>query len=69
MSTSASRGSASDNWSGLCPDCGKHCFPTRRAAKAAARARYPGEALRAYRCGGYWHMGHTPRWIARGGKG
>jgi hypothetical protein len=68
VSVSASKRSASDAWAGLCPVCGKHRFATRKAAKAAARARYPGEALRAYRCGSYWHMGHTPRWIVRGDK-
>lgn len=61
-------GYASAQWTGRCPDCGKQRFPTRKAAKEAARARFPGEALRANRCGAFWHMGHTPRWVKRGDK-
>lgn len=56
-------------WVRECPTCGKRSFPTRRAAKQAARAWFPNEALRAYQCGDSWHIGHTPRSVKRGEKG
>jgi hypothetical protein len=46
---------------GSCPACGKHSYSTRAAAKRAARAIHPGERLRAYRCGTYWHLTRIPR--------
>ena len=46
---------------GTCPNCGKVQYPTRRAARKAARELHPGEpGLRAYPCGAYWHFGHMP---------
>jgi len=56
----------SDAWTSLCPTCGKRCFPTRRAAKKAARRWFPNETLRPYQCDGVWHIGHTPAWVRRG---
>ena len=42
---------------GHCPDCGKRRYSSRAQAKRAARAnRCPGRRLRAYRCGGWWHL-------------
>lgn len=46
---------------GRCRRCGKRRYPTRRDARRAARLAHPGEHLRAYRCGGYWHIGHPTR--------
>jgi hypothetical protein len=43
---------------GDCPLCGKRRYRSRRAARRAARLLYPGDRLRAYRCCGYWHIGH-----------
>jgi hypothetical protein len=51
---------------GNCWTCGKHCFPTRRQAKNAARFLHPEDSMRAYRCGTYWHYGHNSPWITRG---
>lgn len=48
---------------GDCPDCGKHQFNTRRDAKRAARFLHPEDNQRPYRCGQFWHYGHTPRWM------
>lgn len=49
-----------------CSTCGKRSFLSRRDARRASRALYPEEALRAYACGGYWHIGHTAPWRKRG---
>ncbi|WP_157556834.1 hypothetical protein [Nocardia acidivorans] len=47
---------------GMCEQCGKAGFATRRIARQYARGRYPGTALHAYRCRHYrencWHVGH-----------
>jgi hypothetical protein len=51
---------------GTCQRCGKRCYATRREAKRAARALHPDAPLRAYRCGTWWHVGHTPDWVRRG---
>lgn len=51
---------------GACAECGKQRYRSRTAARKAARRLYPGEALRAYQCGEYWHIGHTPQWKLRG---
>lgn len=42
---------------GRCPDCRKLRYTSRAQARRAAR-RYPGHHLRAYQCGGFWHLGH-----------
>lgn len=52
----------------ICPQCEKWFYPSRKAARRAARALYPHEALRAYRCGDLWHVGNTPLWIKQGKK-
>lgn len=45
-----------------CPTCGKARFPTRADATEAARRRHDHELVTAYKCTGYWHIGHdTPR--------
>lgn len=49
-----------------CPDCGKRRFNSRKAARKAARTIKPGEQMGVYRCGDYWHFGHTPYVVARG---
>lgn len=46
---------------GVCPTCGKRRYPTRRDARRAARLAHPGEHMRAYPCGSFWHLGH-PRY-------
>lgn len=51
---------------GKCPDCGKIRFRTRKAAKSRARQRCPGEQISVYRCGDFFHWGHTPYGIKRG---
>jgi hypothetical protein len=43
-----------------CLTCGKRCYLDRKSAKRQAKARHPGEHLSEYRCGDYWHIGHTP---------
>lgn len=49
-----------------CSTCGKWCYPTRKAARRAARAFHPGHPMRAYQCGDWWHYGHKPAWLIRG---
>jgi hypothetical protein len=43
-----------------CPaGCGKRAWPSRKAAKQAARVLYPGAVMRAYLCrsdGVSWHL-------------
>lgn len=46
---------------GTCRGCGKRRYPTRRDARRAARLAHPGEHLRAYPCGMFWHLGHPRR--------
>lgn len=55
-------------FSHTCTDCGKLCYPSRKAAKQAARRLHPGEHLSELRCGDSWHFGHTPRNVI-GGNG
>lgn len=43
---------------GHCPDCGKTRYATRRRARRAAKVFHPGNAMRAYQCGDFWHIGH-----------
>ncbi len=50
-----------------CPSCGKRAWPTRKAAKQAARGRFA--MLTAYRCEerpAWWHLGNRPPEVARG---
>lgn len=58
MSRHTNRRTANALQVGRCRRCGKRCYPTRREARRAARLAHPGEHMRAYRCGGYWHLGH-----------
>lgn len=51
---------------GTCAACGKRAYATRTAARKAARSLNPGEAMRAYQCGTYWHIGHVPDFIRQG---
>jgi hypothetical protein len=41
---------------GRCPQCGKNRYPSRAAARKAARILSPGRRLRVYQCGEYWHL-------------
>ena len=51
-----------------CASCGKLHYPSRKAARKAARRKHPGERLSAYQaCGGYgWHIGHLPGAVVHG---
>jgi hypothetical protein len=59
-------GPAAQQYVGTCPTCGKLRYSDRSTARRAARALYPHTALRAYRCGTWWHIGHTAGWRKRG---
>jgi hypothetical protein len=55
---------------GVCPDCGKQRYETKRDAKAHSRrikGRRSGR-LHPYKCGGYWHFGHMPARVTAGDK-
>lgn len=54
------------NMGHLCPQCGKVCYPSRKAAKNAQRKVFPGNKMIAYSCGDYWHLGHANYLIRRG---
>lgn len=43
---------------GRCQTCGKSKYETRAKARRAAKRFHPGEALRPYECGSFWHIGH-----------
>ena len=45
---------------GLCGRCGRARYATRRTARHAARIAAPGTRLRAYPCGGNWHLTTPP---------
>lgn len=47
-------------------ECGKFRYETRREAKSVARKAHPDACLRAYRCGGWWHIGNTPEHVKKG---
>jgi hypothetical protein len=47
---------ASATFTGQCPVCGKVRYLSRREAREAAARAHPGQRMRAYRCGGYWHL-------------
>jgi hypothetical protein len=51
-----------------CPECGKVCYLTRRAARRAASQLplRPGSKLRAYPCGQYWHLTSQPTGVLTG---
>lgn len=49
-----------------CEECGKKRYTTRKGARLARR-RTNGQHMSVYRCGEYWHIGHTP-WQIRKGK-
>lgn len=52
-------------YGGVCPDCGKKRWGSRKAAKDFAKQQYPYDKLSAYQCGDWWHIGHlTPQVIA-----
>ena len=49
-----------DRHFGSCKKCGRVRYASKRTAKAAARQLHPGQHLRAFQCGHYWHFGpHT----------
>lgn len=39
-----------------CPDCGKRAYTAKASAKNAARLLYPGQRMRVYKCGRWWHL-------------
>lgn len=39
-----------------CAECGKKSYLSKRAAKADARRLFPGELMREYPCGRWWHL-------------
>jgi len=39
-----------------CAACGKKCYPSRKMARAVARVLFPGRRMRAYECGGEFHV-------------
>ncbi len=51
---------------GTCDTCGKQRYINRKAAKKAMTTAHPGAQLSVYRCGEYYHYGHTPYGVKRG---
>jgi len=39
-----------------CPDCGKRAYTSKASAKNSARVLYPGQRMRVYACGRWWHL-------------
>lgn len=39
-----------------CPDCGKRAYASKASAKNGARLLYPGQRMRVYKCGPWWHI-------------
>lgn len=39
-----------------CADCGKRAFVSKRAAKRSAAVTFPGQRMRVYQCGEWWHL-------------
>lgn len=39
-----------------CPDCGKRAYASKASAKNGARSLYPGQRMRVYKCGPWWHL-------------
>ncbi|MEQ4726256.1 hypothetical protein [Nonomuraea sp. B19D2] len=46
-----------DRHFGYCKECGRVRYASKRMAKVAARQIHPGQNLRAFKCGDYWHYG------------
>ena len=44
-----------------CPDCGKRAYTSKGSAKNSARVLYPGQRMRVYQCGPWWHRHVTGR--------
>jgi hypothetical protein len=53
---------------GKCVTCGKLRFKSRKAAKKYVILRFPNDRMSVYRCGNYFHFGHTPRAVNKGAK-
>lgn len=51
---------------GICPDCGKIRYRSRKHAKAMARRLHPNAHLSPYKCGDYWHFGNLPKAVKAG---
>lgn len=51
---------------GTCSDCGKLCFASRKKARQYMNQRFPQAKMSVYRCGAYFHFGHTPWAVKRG---
>jgi hypothetical protein len=49
-----------------CSTCGKRRYRTRKAAKLALRKLNTSDSMSVYRCGEFWHFGHTPWQVRRG---
>ncbi|MEV0149718.1 MULTISPECIES: hypothetical protein [unclassified Nonomuraea] len=48
---------------GYCRECGRVRYASKRVAKVAVRQLHPGQNLRVFKCGDYWHYG--PHTVAR----
>lgn len=68
------------SWDSLtvCPACGKKTYPSKKAAKSAAKKLYPDDHLSAYQCRSTkevrptpapWHFGHLDERIVTGKMG
>jgi hypothetical protein len=51
---------------GRCSTCGKLRFTSRKTAKKFMYSHFGKDRMTIYRCGGYYHFGHTPYRIRRG---
>ena len=40
----------------MCDECGKHGYTSKEQAKIISRQLHPGEQLRVYKCGPWWHL-------------
>jgi hypothetical protein len=61
---------AADRHFGYCKECGRVRYSTKQMAKVAARQIHPGQNLRAFKCGNYWHYGpHTAAKKSQGFQG
>jgi hypothetical protein len=52
---------------GTCEECGKLKFTSRKLTRKYMHKRFPNQKFSVYRCGAYFHFGHTP-WRVREGK-
>ncbi|HTF10350.1 MAG TPA: hypothetical protein VK659_19455 [Asanoa sp.] len=57
------------NFFNECPLDGKVRFPSRKAARRAARRHPQFGRMNAYPCGDFWHLGHLPAAVKRGNVG